>query len=115
MQASRGGGARSCSGRTGSEARFHRAVFWPTRVDGGNRETPTPLLIGAFERPVEATQDRTLSEEARHRLAAHATEMDGLMGAPEYRSTLREHTKGPLPAVEAISDEVAERLTKLAA
>lgn len=82
-------------------------------VEIGKRQPRS--LIGAFERPVEATQDRTLSEEARHRLEAHAKEMDGLMGAPEYRSTLRQHAKGPLPAVEAISDEAAEKLTKLAA
>jgi len=41
--------------------------------------------------------------------------MDALMGAPEYRSTLRQHAKGPLPAVEAISDEVARKLTMMAA
>jgi CRISPR system Cascade subunit CasC len=72
-------------------------------------------LIGAFERPVEATQDRTLSEEARHRLEAHAADMDSLMGAPEYRSVLRQHATGSSPAVEAISDEVAEKLEALAA
>ena len=71
-------------------------------------------LIGAFERPVETTQDRTVSEEARHRLEAHAKEMDALMGSPEYRSTLRQHVKGPLPAVETISDEVAKNLAELA-
>jgi len=65
---------------------------------------------------VEATQDRTLSEEARRRLEAHAMEMDGLMGAPEYRSTLRTgHVQGPLPAVEAMSDEVAGKLATMAA
>jgi CRISPR system Cascade subunit CasC len=82
-------------------------------VEIGRRQPRS--LIGAFERPVDATQDRTLSEEARHRLEAHATEMDALMGAPEYRSTLRQHAKGPLPAVEAISEEAAEKLAKLAA
>jgi CRISPR system Cascade subunit CasC len=82
-------------------------------VEIGRRQPRS--LIGAFERPVDATQDRTLSEEARHRLEAHATEMDALMGAPEYRSTLRKHAKGPLPAVEAISEEAAEKLAKLAA
>jgi CRISPR system Cascade subunit CasC len=82
-------------------------------VEIGRRQPRS--LIGAFERPVEATQHRTLSEEARHRLETHATEMDALMGAPEYRSMLREHARSPLPAVEAISDEVAERLAKLAA
>jgi CRISPR system Cascade subunit CasC len=82
-------------------------------VEIGRRQPRS--LIGAFERQVEATQDRTLSEEARHRLEAHATEMDALMGAPEYRSSLRQHAKGPLPAVEAISDEAAEKLMKLAA
>jgi CRISPR system Cascade subunit CasC len=80
-------------------------------VEIGRRQPRS--LIGAFERPVEATQDRTLSEEARHRLAAHATEMDGLMGAPEYRSTLREHAKGPLPAVEAISDEAGRKIDEV--
>ena len=49
------------------------------------------------------------------RLEDHATEMDALMGPPEYRSTLRQHAKGPLPAVEAISEEAAEKLAKLAA
>jgi CRISPR system Cascade subunit CasC len=82
-------------------------------VEIGKRQPRS--LIGAFERPVEATQDRTLSEEARHRLEAHAAEMDALMGAPEYRSTLRQHAKGPLPAVEAISAEAAEKLANLAA
>jgi CRISPR system Cascade subunit CasC len=82
-------------------------------VEIGRRQPRS--LIGAFERPVEATRDHTLSEEARHRLETHALEMDALMGAPEYRSTLRQHAKGPLPAVEAISDEVAERLATLAA
>jgi CRISPR system Cascade subunit CasC len=82
-------------------------------VEIGRRQPRS--LIGAFERPVEATQDRTLSEEARHRLEAHASEMDALMGAPEYRSTLRQHAKGHLPAVETLSDEVAEKLAILAA
>jgi CRISPR system Cascade subunit CasC len=82
-------------------------------VEIGRRQPRS--LIGAFERPVDATQDRTLSEEARHRLEAHATEMDALMGAPEYRSTLRQHAKGPLPAVEAISEEAAEKLATLVA
>lgn len=82
-------------------------------VEIGRRQPRS--LIGAFERPVETTRDRTLSEEARHRLEAHASEMDALMGAPEYRSTLRQHAKGPLPAVEAISDEVAGKLATLAA
>src|SRR5215475_2671856 len=70
-------------------------------VEIGRRQPRS--LIGAFERPVEATAERTLSEEARHRLEAHATEMDALMGAPEYRSTLRQHAKGPLPAVVPLS------------
>ena len=43
-------------------------------VEVGRRQPRS--LIGAFERPVEATRDRTLSEEARHRLEAHASEMD---------------------------------------
>jgi CRISPR system Cascade subunit CasC len=77
-------------------------------VEIGRRQPRS--LIGAFERPVETTRDRTLSEEARYRLEAHASEMDALMGAPEYRSTLRQHAKGSLPAVEAISDEVAGKL-----
>ena len=82
-------------------------------VEIGRRQPRS--LIGAFERPVGATRDRTLSEDARHCLEAHAVEMDALMGAPEYRSTLRQHAKGPLPAVEAISDEVARKLTMMAA
>jgi hypothetical protein len=82
-------------------------------VEIGRRQPRS--LIGAFERPVEATQHSSLSEEARHRLEAHATEIDALMGAPEYRSTLRQHAKGPLPAVEAISDEATEKLAKVAA
>jgi CRISPR system Cascade subunit CasC len=77
-------------------------------VEIGRRQPRS--LIGAFERPVEATKDRTLSEEARHRLEEHAIEMDSLMGAPEYRSTLRRHVQGPLPAVEAMSDEIAGKL-----
>jgi CRISPR system Cascade subunit CasC len=82
-------------------------------VEIGRRQPRS--LIGAFERPVQHTQDRTLSEEARHRLEVHASEMDTLMGAPEYRSTLRQHVEGPLPAVETLSDEVAKRLAALAA
>jgi len=81
-------------------------------VEIGRRQPRS--LVGAFERPVDATRDRTLSEEARHRLEAHATEMDTLMGAPEYRSALRQHVAGPLPAVEAISDEVAGKLASIA-
>jgi CRISPR system Cascade subunit CasC len=81
-------------------------------VEIGRRQPRS--LIGAFERSVEATPDRTLSEEARHRLASHASEMDTLMGAPEYRSSLRQHTTGPAPAVEAISDEAAAKLIALA-
>jgi CRISPR system Cascade subunit CasC len=81
-------------------------------VEIGRRQPRS--LIGAFERPVEATPDRTLSEEARHRLESHASEMDSLMGAPEYRSSIRQHTKGPAPAVEAISDEAAAKLVALA-
>ena len=75
-------------------------------VEIGRRQPRS--LIGAFERPVETTPDRSLSEEARHRMGSHASEMDLLMGAPEYRSSLRQHTKGPAPAVEAISDEVPQ-------
>jgi CRISPR system Cascade subunit CasC len=82
-------------------------------VEIGRRQPRS--LIGAFERPVERTQNQTLSEEARRRLEAHALEMDALMGAPEYRSTLRQHAKGHLPAVEAISDEAAEKVATLAA
>jgi CRISPR system Cascade subunit CasC len=82
-------------------------------VEIGRRQPRS--LIGAFERPVEATRDQTLSDEARHRLVAHAAEIDQLMGAPAYRSTLRNHAKGSLPAVEALSDEVADTLMKLAA
>jgi CRISPR system Cascade subunit CasC len=82
-------------------------------VEIGRRQPRS--LIGAFERPVEATADNTLSEEARRRLGTHATEMDSLMGAPEYRSTLRQHAKGPLPAIEGISEEVAAKLTASAA
>jgi CRISPR system Cascade subunit CasC len=82
-------------------------------VEIGRRQPRS--LIGAFERPVEATRDRSLSDETRHRLEAHASEMDALMGAPEYRSTLRQHAKGSLPAVEAISDQVAAKLATLAA
>jgi CRISPR system Cascade subunit CasC len=77
-------------------------------VEIGKRQPRS--LIGAFERPVEPTQDRTLSEEARHRLASHASEMDALTGKPEYRSTLRQHAGGPLPAIEALSDDVAKYL-----
>ena len=51
-------------------------------VEIGRRQPRS--LIGAFERPVGATRDRTLSEDARHCLEAHAVEMDALMGAPEY-------------------------------
>ena len=82
-------------------------------VEIGRRQPRS--LIGAFERPVEGTRERTLSEEARHRLEVHAIEMDTLMGMADYRSTLRQHAKGPAPAVEALSDDVAEKLIALAA
>jgi CRISPR system Cascade subunit CasC len=82
-------------------------------VEIGRRQPRS--LIGAFERPVEATRERTLSEEARLRLEVHAIEMDTLMGMADYRSTLRQHAKGPAPAVEALSDDVAEKLIALAA
>jgi CRISPR system Cascade subunit CasC len=77
-------------------------------VEIGQRQPRS--LIGAFERPVEATRDRTLSEEARHRLETHVLEIDELMGAPSYRSTFRQHAKGPLSAVEALSDEVTAKM-----
>jgi CRISPR system Cascade subunit CasC len=80
-------------------------------VEIGRRQPRS--LIGAFERAVEATHDRTLSEEARHRLEQHASEMDKLMGAPSYRSTLRQHAKGSFPAVETLSDEVTAQLMAL--
>ena len=76
-------------------------------VEIGRRQPRT--LIGAFERPVEATPGRTLSEEARARLIAHAEEMDGLIGAPDWRSLLREHTGGAVPAVEALSHAAADK------
>jgi CRISPR system Cascade subunit CasC len=82
-------------------------------VEIGRRQPRS--LIGAFERPVEATRERTLSEEARHRLHTHASEMDTLMGAPEYRSDLRQHADRQAPAVEVISDTVAAKLIALAA
>ena len=81
-------------------------------VEIGRRQPRS--LIGAFERPVERTRERTLSEEARHRLHTHASEMDTLMGAPEYRSDLRQHANGQIPAVEVISDEVVAKLIALA-
>jgi len=82
-------------------------------VEIGRRQPRS--LIGAFERPVEPTRDRTLSEEARHRLEAHASEIDGLMGAPDWRSTLRQHVGTTVPAVDAISDAVVANLAGLAA
>jgi CRISPR system Cascade subunit CasC len=83
-------------------------------VEIGRRQPRS--LIGAFERPVEATAERTLSEEARRLLKAHATEMDVLMGAPAYRSTLRKHATGDgrVPAVEVLSEDVAANLKVLA-
>lgn len=80
-------------------------------VEIGRRQPRT--LIGAFERPVDGTPERTLSEEARARLVAHAEEMDALIGAPEWRSLLREHSGGALPAVEAISHAAAEKFKAL--
>lgn len=76
-------------------------------VEIGSRQPRT--LIGAFERPVDATPERTLSEEARARLVAHAEEMDALIGAPDWRSLLREHSGGTLPAVEALSHAAADK------
>jgi CRISPR system Cascade subunit CasC len=70
-------------------------------------------LMGAFERPVEPTHERTLSEEARHRLEKHASEMDSLMGAPDWRSRLGEHIGRTVPAIDAMSDAVVHKLTVL--
>jgi CRISPR system Cascade subunit CasC len=77
-------------------------------VEIGRRQPRS--LIGAFERPVEPTKGRTLSEEARHRLEAHVIEMDALMGAPAWRSAIREYIGKPIPAIEALGYAVVEQL-----
>jgi CRISPR system Cascade subunit CasC len=79
-------------------------------VEVGRRQPRT--LIGAFEVPVETTADRSLSEEARQCLKDHAEEMDGLVGAPGWRSDLRSHRAGPLPAVEALAAAAGAEVTK---
>lgn len=60
-------------------------------------------LIGAFEIPVETAGNRSLSEEARQRLKDHILETDALVGKPGWRSYLRDHVGGALPAVEALA------------
>jgi CRISPR system Cascade subunit CasC len=70
-------------------------------VEVGRRQPRT--LIGAFEVPVETTAGRSLSEEARSRLRDHADETDKLVGAPGWRSYLRDHTEQSLPAIEALA------------
>ena len=82
-------------------------------VEIGRRAPRT--LIGAFERPVDTTPERTLSEEARARLVAHAEEMDALIGAPDWRSLLREHSGGALPAIEALSHTAADKFKAMQA
>ncbi|QIG47923.1 type I-E CRISPR-associated protein Cas7/Cse4/CasC [Nordella sp. HKS 07] len=77
-------------------------------VEIGRRQPRS--LIGAFENPVDRTSERSLSEEARARLIAHAAEMDALTGKSGWRVLLREHTGGTLPAVEALSDAAAKYL-----
>lgn len=80
-------------------------------VEIGRRQPRT--LIGAFERPVEAGVSTSLSEEARRRLASHAEEVDSFVGKPSWRSALREHASGSLPAVEALSVAAAQQLSRL--
>lgn len=82
-------------------------------VEIGRRQPRT--LIGAFERPVDTTPERTLSEEARMRLVSHAEEMDSLIGAPDWRAVFRDHTGGELTAVEALSHAAAETFKSLQA
>ena len=82
-------------------------------VEIGRRQPRT--LIGAFERPVDTTPERTLSEEARLRLVSHAEEMDSLIGAPHWRAVFRDHAGGELTAVEALSHAAAETFKSLQA
>jgi CRISPR system Cascade subunit CasC len=77
-------------------------------VEVGRRQPRT--LIGAFERPTEPTQSKTLSDVARERLEAHAREMDDLMGAPAFRRTMHAFKGNGRPAVEVIADETAKQL-----
>jgi len=80
-------------------------------VEIGRRQPRT--LIGAFERPVEAAADRTLSEEARLRLQDHAVELDALIGQPDWRSALRDHIGASVPALEALSYAASKRLQEM--
>lgn len=80
-------------------------------VEIGRRQPRT--LIGAFERPVEATRERTLSQEARGQLQDHAAEMDALIGKPDWRLVLRDHMDASVPAVEALSYAASGRLQEM--
>ena len=61
-------------------------------------------LIGAFEQPVRPEAHGSLSEAARKRLAAHAEEMDGLVGGVDWRGYLRDFAGKDRPAVENAGD-----------
>jgi CRISPR system Cascade subunit CasC len=92
--------------KLGSTAPYHglRELI----VEIGRRQPRT--LIGAFERPVEPTAKRTLSEEARLRLISHAEEMDALVGKPLWRSDMRKHLGSDKPAIEVLAEAAEGQL-----
>lgn len=77
-------------------------------VEIGRRQPRT--LMGAFEVPVEAVGGRSLSDIARERLRAGFEEMDGLCGPPGWRSWLRDHIGGPVPAIERLAIVAGDQL-----
>jgi CRISPR system Cascade subunit CasC len=77
-------------------------------VEIGRRQPRT--LMGAFEVPVEAEGGRSLSDIARERLRTGFVEMDGLCGAPGWRSWLRDHIGGSVPAIERLAMVAGDQL-----
>ena len=77
-------------------------------VEIGRRQPRS--LMGAFERAVKAVEGKAISEVARERLTEHLTEMDGLVGKPDWRGRLRDYVGGGIPAVEALAGAARQEL-----
>ena len=80
-------------------------------VEIGRRQPRS--LIGAFEQPVRPEAHGSLSEAARKRLAAHAEEMDGLVGGVDWRGYLRDFAGKDRPAVETLATAATEQLVAM--
>ena len=81
-------------------------------VEIGRRQPRS--LMGAFERAVDAVAGRAISEVARENLTEHLTEMDGLIGKPDWRGRLRDYVGGDVPAIEALADAMRKELANQA-